>query len=167
MLASHQRPLPRATQRSDAPLGGALDFMRLLWALDHGLHATSKRMFARLGVTGPQRLVLRLLGRFPGISAGQLARTMHVHPSTLTGILDRLEKRRLIARRPDPHDARRALLSLRSGGEQLDREAIGTVESAVDGALASLPDETLQAAETVLLAVIRALGIDKLGEDER
>ena len=66
--------------------------MRLLWAVDHGLQRRSKRMAATLGVTGPQRLVIRIVGRFPGISAGRLASILHLHPSTLTGILRRLER---------------------------------------------------------------------------
>ena len=63
--------------------------MRLLWAVDHGLQTRSKRMAVGLGITGPQRLVLRIVGRFPGISAGQLSRILHLDPSTLTGILRR------------------------------------------------------------------------------
>ena len=53
-----------------------------------------KRMEQRSGVTGPQRLVLRVVGLFPGISAGALARLLHVHPSTLTGVLHRLRSLR-------------------------------------------------------------------------
>ena len=134
--------------------------MRLVWALDHGLQATSKRMQFGIGVTGPQRLVLRLLGRFRGVSAGRLARLMHVHPSTLTGILERLESRGLIVRWPDPCDARRALLGLGAAGERLNRERAGTVENAVRTALASLPPHKVDAAKTVLAALIRGLGVE-------
>ena len=42
----------------------------------------------------------------------QLAVIMHLHPSTLSGILKRLERRDLLSRRPDPRDRRRALLAL-------------------------------------------------------
>src|SRR5690606_29786655 len=80
------------------PLGEVLDFMRLLWSIDHGLQTTSKRMEALLGITGLQRMVLRLVGRFPGISAGNLARILHVHPSTLTGVLKRLEEKQFVTR---------------------------------------------------------------------
>ncbi len=148
------------------PLGGVLDFMRLLWALDHGLQATSKKMLAELGVTGPQRLALRLIGRFPGISAGRLAKVMHVHPSTLTGILGRLEARRLITRWPDPRDARRALFGLTATGRQLNQTGTGTVEAAVDQALATVPAEKLREAEEVLMAVIRALGVEPDARDQ-
>ena len=67
----------------DRPLGPVLDFMRLMWAINHGLDRASRGMQAKFGVTGPQRLVLRIVGTFPGLSAGDLARTLHVHPSTV------------------------------------------------------------------------------------
>ena len=84
------------------PPGETLEFMRLLWAIDHGLQRRSKRMAKTLGLTGPQRLVVRMLGRYPGISAGQLAQVLHLHPSTLTGILRRLERRGWLTRRRRP-----------------------------------------------------------------
>ena len=162
-----KKPLDVLAGPDVPPLGGVLDFMRLLWAVDHGLQATSKRMQARLGVTGPQRLVLRIVGRFPGISAGRLARVLHVHPSTLSGILARLVSRRLLQRWPDPRDARRALFGLSASGRALDEQHDGTVESAVAAALASLPEEKIAAAEEVLLAVMRAVGVEpaRAGDD--
>src|ERR687884_1409361 len=93
-------------------LGPVLEFMKQLWALDHGLQTVSKRMESRFGITGPQRLVVRIVGRFPGISAGALADVLHVHPSTLTGVLRRLEERGVLQRRGDPNDGRRALFGL-------------------------------------------------------
>src|SRR5678816_1894070 len=111
----------RSREAGEVPgLGNVLDFMRVLWAVDHGLEAASKRMEARVGVTGPQRFVIRMVGRFPGVSAGRLAEILHLHPSTLTGILKRLETRGLIARHVDPSDGRRALFELTPRGARLD-----------------------------------------------
>jgi DNA-binding MarR family transcriptional regulator len=109
----------------------AFEFMRLLWALDHGLQSRSKRMLAALGVTGPQRLVVRAVGRQPGISAGELAALLHLHPSTLTGVLSRLVERRVLARSGDPSDSRRALFHLTSRGKKVDQVDGGTVEAAI------------------------------------
>src|SRR5260370_41656340 len=82
--------MPHRHDRRAYPLDPALDFLRLLWAIEHGLQRMSKRMEASLGVTGPQRLVLRIVGRFPGLSAGDLAHILPLPPSTITGILQRL-----------------------------------------------------------------------------
>src|SRR5258708_13404742 len=70
-----------------ARLGRVLEFMRLLWAVDHALQSTSKWMEVRLGITGPQRLVIRMIGCFPGVSPGGLADLLHVHPPTLPAAL--------------------------------------------------------------------------------
>jgi DNA-binding MarR family transcriptional regulator len=90
-------------------------------------------MARELGLTGPQRLVLRIVGRFPGIPAGELAALLHVHPSTLTGILQRLEKSGWVKRRVHPRDRRRVLLGLTERGRALDVGDAHTVEGVVRG----------------------------------
>lgn len=140
-----------------AQLGTALDFMRLLWALDHGLQRRSKRMEVELGVTGMQRIVIRLIGRYPDIAAGRLADLVHVHPSTLTGVLKRLVERGFIKRERDPQDARVSRFKLLPPGENIDATQAGTVEAAVRRALARIPDESIEAARAVLAVVAEEL----------
>ncbi|HYO56915.1 MarR family transcriptional regulator [Archangium sp.] len=158
------KPLDEAAEQSNSdkskgpPLGEVLEFMRLLWAVDHGLQSTSKRMEATLGLTGPQRLVLRLVGRFPGITAGRLAQIMHVHPSTLTGVLKRMEKRDLLERKSDPLDGRKALFSLTAAGHALNVPALGTVEAAVQRAISRMSHTRLMGAQDVLTALAEELG---------
>jgi DNA-binding MarR family transcriptional regulator len=144
------------------PLGPVLEFMRALWALDHAFQSASKRMEAVLGVTAPQRLVVRIVGRFPRISAGEVAEILHVHPSTLTGVLKRLESRGVIARTADPKDGRRALLSLTARGRELDQLRTGTVESAVRKVLGRIPAQTSRSART--LAETLAAELNHQGE---
>ncbi len=134
------------------PLGAVLDFMRLLWAVDHSLQSASKRMEASYGVTGPQRLVVRIVGRFPGIAAGRVAEILHVHPSTLTGILKRLESRGILQRKSDPRDARRALFGLTPKGRKLDTLRTGGVEQAVRRVLAADPQK-VSASQEILAAL--------------
>jgi DNA-binding MarR family transcriptional regulator len=142
------------------PLGAVLDFMRLLWAVDHSLQSASKRMESTFGVTGPQRLVVRIVGRFPGIAAGRVAEILHVHPSTLTGILKRLESRGILQRRSDPRDARRALFGLTPKGRKLDTLRTGLVEQAVRRVLTSEPQKVASAQE-VLAALSTELDAGK------
>jgi len=146
-------------------LGDVLDFMRLLWAVDHGLQSTSKRMETTLGVTGPQRLVVRLVGRFPGITAGTLAQILHVHPSTLTGVLKRLEKRGLLERKSDPLDGRKALFALTEAGRGLDTPAAGTVEAAVQRVLSRMTRARILHTQDVLTALAEELGGNPTASD--
>lgn len=134
-------------------LGQTLSFMRSLLSVGHALEARSKRMQARIGVTASQRLLLRIVGRYPGISAGELAQLMEVHASTVTGVLQRLERRRWIARRADPSDGRRALLELTAEGAKIDALRIGTVEAALRRSLARCSETQIAAALEVLRAV--------------
>lgn len=143
--------IARATlPRDRADLPDALQFMQLLWAVVHGLGRTSKRMSSQIGVTGPQRLVLRVAGLSPGLSAGDLSAILHVHPSTLTGVLQRLVAQRLLARVHDPRDRRRAVLHLTPRGALANRASAGTVEFAVADALKGISDRDRAAARRVL-----------------
>src|SRR4029079_3203081 len=119
----------------DFRLDPVLDFLRLLWSIEHGLQSVSKRMESEIGITGPQRLVLRVVGRFPGLSAGELAHIVRLHPSTITGILQRLVAKGLLDRRRDPKDTRRARLRLKPQATAHTRVSRGTVEKAVTEAL--------------------------------
>lgn len=145
------------SEKQVSGLGETLEFMRLLWSVDHALQRTSKRMDRKLGVTGPQRLVIRVVGSRPGVSAGEVARTLHLHPSTLTGILKRLERRKIVRRVADPEDGRRAFLHLNGLGQILNAARRGTVEEAVERALSKQPPSELAAARRVLEALAAEL----------
>jgi DNA-binding MarR family transcriptional regulator len=148
------------------PLGEVLDFMRSIWALDHSLQRASKRMTASHGITGPQRLVLRIVGRFPGILPGQLADILHIHPSTVTGIVDRLARRGLVSRQSDPRDRRRTRLGLTSRGRALDVTSSGTIEAAVMETFKSLPAGKVRVTEEVLSLLTSELDQISLAERE-
>lgn len=149
--------------RSSAPnleaqsLGEVLSFMRLLWAVAHGLESASKHMLNEIGVTGPQRLVLRLLGHCESLSPGDLSELMHVHPSSLTGVLRRLEAARMISRKTHPADGRRAILTLTAKGRAINGRRAGTVEAAVRRTLEAIPVSRLEAARELLRRLAREL----------
>jgi DNA-binding MarR family transcriptional regulator len=134
-------------------LGQAFEFLRALWAVDHQLQSASKRLEASSGVTGPQRLVIRLVGRYPGACAGEISALLHLHPSTLTGILKRLERAGLVERRPDPADGRRVQLLLTARGRTIDAVRGGTVEAGVRRALSRLSPRAIASAREVLEAL--------------
>jgi DNA-binding MarR family transcriptional regulator len=131
-------------------LRGSLDFLQCLWRTSHALERRSRRMEKAIGLTAPQRLVLRVLGRFPGMTAGQLARALHVDPGTLSANVRRLEARGLVERRRDPADSRRVTLGLTRQGRALDVPAGGTVEAAADALLTSTSPRDIAAAVRVL-----------------
>jgi DNA-binding MarR family transcriptional regulator len=128
----------------------ALEFMRLMWAVDHELQSVSKRMLGRLGLTAPQRLALRFIGRQPRLTASVLAGLLHLDPGTITGIVKRLEQRGLVERERNAGDTRLMHLTLTAAGRALNRRRRGTVEAAVCRLLASSSAADLAAAAGVL-----------------
>ncbi|HVV81847.1 MAG TPA: MarR family winged helix-turn-helix transcriptional regulator [Kofleriaceae bacterium] len=131
-------------------LGPGLDFLRRMWQLDHALARLSGRMERTLGVTAPQRLVLRCVGKFPGLGAGDLADLLHLDPSTISSALLRLGRRGLLERRRDPSDRRRVVLRLTAAGLAIDRPITGTAEHAVERLTAEVPPARLAQLERTL-----------------
>ncbi|MFO0680359.1 MAG: MarR family transcriptional regulator [Polyangiaceae bacterium] len=140
------------------PKDEVFEFMRVVWALHHAMAQTSKRMQRELGVTGPQRLVLRVVAGSPGCTAGEIASALHLHPSTLTGVLRRLEENRMIVRQADAEDGRRFRFSLAPRGKRAVERRVGTVEAAMRAALVDASPKERAAAERLLKAMSRALG---------
>ncbi len=140
--------------------GRTLDFMRAMWTLDHALNRVSKQMASRLGVTAPQRLVVRMLGERPDATPGALAAILHLHPSTLTGVLQRLERDRLIRRSVEAGDRRRSHLVLTARGVEVNTATSGTVEDAIAQTLTRVSAEEAEVTIRVLTelaATLRAM----------
>lgn len=61
---------------------------------------------AKGGLTAPQVSVMQVVVRHDGISLKDLSRAVSLAHSTVSGIVDRLEKRGMIQRKPDGADGR-------------------------------------------------------------
>jgi DNA-binding MarR family transcriptional regulator len=94
------------------------------------------------------------------MGAGQLAEVLHIHPSSLTGMLRRLEAAELLRRESDPFDRRRALLALTKRGQRLNDQREGTIEAVVAEALSKMSKQRVASAKTVLKAIAAALAVE-------
>jgi DNA-binding MarR family transcriptional regulator len=66
--------------------------------------------FARGGLTGPQRSVMQAVVHANGMSLKDLSRSVGLAHSTVSGIVDRLVKKGLLARQSDKKDRRLSLI---------------------------------------------------------
>lgn len=152
------RPTGAPRPRVDAPaLEPTLDFMRLLWRIEHSLQSRSKQMKAAIGVTGPQRLVLRIVGQYPGLSAGELAHIVRLHPSTITGVVQRLVEKGLLARAADRADRRRVQLRVRPEAKRYTRRSDGTIEAGIARVLSEVPAAHVVHTRSVLMTIAAVL----------
>ena len=138
-------------------LDPVLDFMRLLWSIEHGLQKMSKRMESEIGITGPQRLVLRVVGRFPGLSAGELAHIVRLHPSTNRKGFFNGWSREICSSASGIPGSRRARLRLKPRAVVYTRSSPGTVEKAVTQALKHVGASNVRVAQRVLAEIAERL----------
>jgi DNA-binding MarR family transcriptional regulator len=88
---------------------------RIIQSID--LH--SRYLVRQFGLTGPQLIVLKELSRLEEVSVGEIAKAVSLSQATVTGILERLENRRLIVRQRSKKDKRRVLVEATSASKQL------------------------------------------------
>lgn len=83
----------------------------------------SRFLVKQVGLTGPQLIILKEVSKLGEITIGKLAETISLSQATVTGILDRLEKRGLIARRRGETDKRQVFLQVTQPGKALLKNA--------------------------------------------
>ncbi|HOP05720.1 MAG TPA: MarR family transcriptional regulator [candidate division Zixibacteria bacterium] len=140
--------------------------MRVLTALRRIIRAVdlhSRRLYAEHQVTTPQMICLYSLVRAGRTTQSKLAAEVNLSMSTINGIIDRLETRKLVKRRRDNSDRRRVWLEVTESGRKLAESAPILLQDRLSNALRRLP--VLEQAAIALslervVALIRAEGID-------
>ena len=111
--------------------------------LNSQLSVLNHHVGARLELRDVDLGCLDLLARHGPLSPGALARLAGLHPATMTGIVDRLERAGWVARDRDPADRRAVLVRpLRDRGGELFRLYAG-MNAALDELCAGYSDEEL------------------------
>ena len=121
--------------RRGARLAGAASLADQGWALllqvaFERVHAHFAAVVAELDLAPMQAKALHELEVEQPISMRELARRLGADPSNVTGLIDRLEARGLVERRPDPNDRRIKGLALTPAGASLRQRLFGRLYSA-------------------------------------
>ena len=135
---------PKQSYKNQAPLG----------YLIHEVARLMKRRFeeqARIhGITLPQWRTLAQIALNEGITQAKLAAQTDIDPMTMSGVLDRLEKRGLIDRYPDPTDSRAKLARITPAGEEVFATARKVGLSMYEAALKGVPPKDRETVVAVL-----------------
>lgn len=107
--------------------------------LVHTLHSSSRETERRLGVTGAQLFVLTQLRANPSLSINDLAERTMTHQSTVSVVVRRLVRRKLVKKVRSVADGRRVELTLTSSGTALLRRAPEVMQVRLKRAIEDLP----------------------------
>lgn len=108
--------------------------------ISHAMDSRSRTLLRRYGLTGPQLTALLTIARLQPVTAGAIAREVQLGHSTVSGILDRLERRGWIGRSRGASDRRQVNLCLTAAGEQLLATVPPPVEEPLRERLAQLEE---------------------------
>jgi DNA-binding MarR family transcriptional regulator len=122
----------------------------------------SKRAEKETGITGPQLWAIKTIAQGAPIMVSELARKMYLHPATVVGILDRLEKQGLVARVRSTVDRRVVRVELTARGQALMRKAPEVAQGLLVRGLEDLSAKKLQDIDSGLHALVEILGAQSL-----
>lgn len=102
--------------------------------------------FAKFGISGSGWGVLRNLQRAEsegssGLRLSELSERMLIRPPSVTGVVDRLERDGLVARRNDPTDQRAKRVGLTQAGRQLVQRVLIGHQRQIDSAMGGLSEK--------------------------
>ncbi|HEY7166367.1 MAG TPA: MarR family transcriptional regulator [Candidatus Binatia bacterium] len=97
----------------------------------------------KIGLTAPQFYVLATIGYAGGLPFGEIGAKMMVTVSNLTGIVDRLEEKKIVSRKRDENDRRVVHVVLTEKGAKLYKTTIPLFEKSIGQIFSSLdkPDQ--------------------------
>jgi DNA-binding MarR family transcriptional regulator len=161
----------------------AIDEARRLWT-EHGWAGSSAKMATCTAIMRTQQVLLGVLeqelrrfdltparfdvltllefsrqGRLP---LGKIGARLMVHPTSITSLVDRLERQGLVTREPHPTDRRATLATITPAGRQLVRKAQKAVAS-IDFGLTAISEEECEPLYEAL-ARIRSHAMPENGE---
>ena len=122
----------------------------------------SRRLFEQSGLTGPQLLVLREASRLSGGSITALARAVELSQPTVSGIIDRLERRGMVRRSRATGDRRTVMVAVTPEGGRALRDAPSLLQDRFRSELARLEEWELTQLLATLQRVAAMMGAEEI-----
>jgi DNA-binding MarR family transcriptional regulator len=117
----------------------------------------TKGMAAQFGLTGPQLTVIKLLEELGDLSLSSLSERIRAQNSTVTGIIDRMEREGLVRRERSTTDRRMVFIRLTDKGRELARGIAVEPLEIFRNALASLPERDVAELLRILMKLQKSV----------
>jgi len=133
--------------------------------ISHYSNIFSKYLQKSFNVTNSQLLCLRALRLEGGMSSGEIARSIHIQPGTVTGIIDRLEVRGLVRRSRVSRDRRVVTVEITESGRQLVESAPIPMQSQLAINLRKLSIEEVEGLTRGIERLLNLMTVEDLAQD--
>lgn len=153
-------PAEDASFISTVPDGNEKQYRRIQGALrriNRAVEIDSKRLSNVHNITGPQLVVLRCIVKEGPMMTTEISKDVHLSPSTVVGILDRLQARKLIQRRRSDHDRRQVIVKATEAGKRLAGELSDPGLFGLSTAIENLPQYELESLTRTLENIVDQL----------
>ncbi|MFP5504721.1 MAG: MarR family winged helix-turn-helix transcriptional regulator [Gammaproteobacteria bacterium] len=144
-------PVERAAHDREAQTRAVVQQLRIVY---RAMQEHSRWVEKQCGVTAAQLWALWELAARPGLRVSELSQALSLHQSTTSNLLDKLEKKDLVARRRGGPDQRVVQIDLTATGADIVARAPRPAQGAISAALAHLPEAELAGLERGLAALI-------------
>ena len=129
------------------------------------IHQLSGRVFTRIlkeygldEINPSQGRILYALWKKNGVSQGELAELTKLDKSTLTAMLDRLEKAGHVERVADPADSRKKIVRTTERNRKLHERYEEASRAMIDVYYRGIPERSVDAFEATLRSILSNLG---------
>ncbi len=166
-LADCQSTCCQSVDMADSDLSTAYHgddyYLRIIDAIRRIMRAAdvySRRLKNEYEITSPQLATLFAIQRLEPAAVGAVAREIHISPSTLVGILDRLDAKELIVRHRSLRDRRLVQISLTDHGRSFISKAPLPFQQALNAALQKLSDTEKSTITESLEYIVKMMEVD-------
>ena len=108
-------------------------FCFAIYSAGNAINRSYKPHLSALGLTYPQYITLVALWEKDNVAVGHLCDQLMIETSTLTPILQKLEKQGHITRKRDRNDERRVVIELSASGRALQKDAEQITRCMIEG----------------------------------
>lgn len=149
--------MPHARPSGSGHRTNALEVLRKFRLIFRSVKKHFRWVEERCGVSGAQLWLMWEVHERPRSRVSDIAQALSIHQSTVSNMLDKLERRALIVRRRSRSDQREVQLRLTARGRAVVALAPGPARGVLTEALSTVPPRTLESLDASLDEVIGAM----------
>jgi DNA-binding MarR family transcriptional regulator len=125
------------------------------------LNEQSKKVERETGLTGPQLWAIKTINERSPINISDLANKLYLHPISVIGIVDLLEKQDLVKRRPSKDDYRVVWIELTAKGNDLVKSAPEVAQGLLVSGLEEISANNLIEIDRSMKHLVKIFGAQK------